>query len=122
MARYVGKSAFNDGILRISVEGGAYKITFDLQALAAKMPKENLAKFDFPPFTLLVKPRGEGGWDVSSDFSTSGSLEINDLTGPRRAQIAIRDGKFTGVYDSELAAFTSGASSTAGMTMISHLP
>ena len=110
LSRYVGKQAFNEGILKVSAEGGAYKITFNLQALVAKAPKEDLGKFDFPPYTLLVKPRGDGTWEVAADFSTSGSFEINDPNG-RNAQIAIKDGKLTGVYDPELAAFTSGASS-----------
>ena len=122
LSRYVGKQALNEGILKVSAEGGAYKITFNLPALVAKVPKEDLGKFDFPPYTLLVKPRGDGTWDVAADFSTSGSFEINDPNGPRNAQIAIKDGKLTGVYDPELAAFTSGASSMAGITMTSHLP
>jgi hypothetical protein len=122
LSRYVGKQALNEGILKISAEGGVYRITFDMKALVAKVPKQDLARFDFPPVTLLVKPRGDGGWDVSSDFSTNGSVEVNSPDGPRGAQIAVKDGKFTGVYDPELAAFTSGASSIAGMTMTSRQP
>lgn len=122
LSRYVGKQALNEGILKVSAEGSTYKITFDMKALAAKMPKQDLAKFDFPPVTLLVKPRGDGGWDVSSDFSTTGSLEVNGPDGPNSAQIAVKDGKFTGVYDPELAAFVDGGSSIAGMTMTSRQP
>lgn len=122
LSRYVGKQVIDKGILQVSVEGDAYKITFDLKALAAKLPKQDLTKFDFPPSTLLVKPRGDGGWDVFSDFSTSGSFEVSDLDGQRSAQIAVKDGKFKGVYDPGLAAFTNGTSSMAGMTMTSRMP
>lgn len=120
LSRYVGKQALNEGILKISAEEGAYKITFDVKALVAKMPKQDLKRFDFPPVTLLVKPRGDGGWDVASDFSTTGSIEVNGPNGLNSGQIAVKDGKFTGVYDPELAAFTSGTSSIAGMTMTSR--
>ncbi len=122
LSRYVGKQAIDKGILKIATEGDAYRITFDLKALVAALPDQALAKLDFPPYALLVKPRGDGGWDVSSDFSTEGSVAINDPDGQRTAEIAIKDGKFTGVYDPELAAFTSGASSVASMTMTSHMP
>ncbi|MGX9146083.1 hypothetical protein [Mesorhizobium sp. 128a] len=122
LSRYVGKQALNEGILKVSAEGDAYKVTFDMKALAAKVPKQDLPKFDFPPVTLLVKPRSDGGWDVSTDFSTNGSFEVNNQEGPATGQIAVKDGKFTGVYDPELGAFTSGASSVAGMTMTSQMP
>jgi len=65
LSRYVGKQALDKGILKVSVEGDAYKITFDVKALAATLPKQDLPKFDFPPYTLLVKPRGDGGWDFT---------------------------------------------------------
>jgi hypothetical protein len=122
LSRYVGKQALDEGILKVSVDGDAYRITFDLKALAAKVPKQDLSKFDFPPYTLLIKPRGDGNWDVSSDFSTSGSFEVSNPDGQASAQIAIKDGKFRGVYDPELAAFINGASSIAGMTMASRMP
>ncbi|TRD00427.1 hypothetical protein FJV76_04610 [Mesorhizobium sp. WSM4303] len=121
LSRYVGKQALNEGILKISTEGNAYKVTFDMKALAAKVPKQDLVKFDFPPITLLVKPNGDGGWSVSSDFSTSGSFEVNNSEGPATGQIDIKDGKFAGVYDPELGAFRSGESSIAGMTMTSRM-
>ncbi|RWC78059.1 hypothetical protein EN794_044150 [Mesorhizobium sp. M00.F.Ca.ET.151.01.1.1] len=122
LSRYVGKQLLNEGILKVSTAGDAYKITVDLKAIAAGLPKKDLPKFDFPPYTLLVKPRGDGGWDVSSDFSTSGSVQVNDPSGQTSAQIVIKHGKFTGAYYPELAAFTSGASSIAGMTMTSRMP
>lgn len=122
LSRYVGKQVLNEGILKVSVVGDAYKITFDLKAIAAGLLKQDPPKFDFPPYTLLVKPRGDRNWDVSSDFSTSGSIQVDDPNGQTSAQIVIKDGKFTGVYDPELAAFAEGASSIAGMTVTSRMP
>jgi len=122
LSRYVGKQVFDEGILKVSAAGDAYKITFDLKAIAVGLPKQDLPKFDFPPIALLVIPRGDGGWDVSSDFSTSGSIKVDDPNGQRSAQIAINGGRFTGVYDPELAAFTDGVSSIAGIAMTSRMP
>ncbi|GLS38790.1 hypothetical protein GCM10010869_43870 [Mesorhizobium tianshanense] len=120
LSRYVGKQAIDKGILAVSVEGDAYKISFDLRALAAKLPKQDLPKFDFPLYTLLVKPLSDGSWNVFSDFSTSASFEMNGPDGQQSTQFVIKDGKFTGVYDPELAAFANGSSSLSGMTMTSR--
>ncbi|MGX5846794.1 hypothetical protein ACWGTO_06900 [Mesorhizobium sp. PL10] len=121
LARYVGQQVLDEGILKVAAEGDGYRITFDLKALAAKLPKEDMPKFDFPPLTMIVKPRAAGGWDVSSDFSTSGSFEARNQNGPVSGEIAIKDGKFKGIYDPELAAFTSGESAMAGMAMKSTM-
>ncbi|RVB77407.1 hypothetical protein ENZ75_17285, partial [Mesorhizobium sp. M7A.F.Ca.CA.002.04.1.1] len=119
LSRYVGKQAIDKGILKVSLEGGAYKILFDFKALAASFPDQKLLKFDFAPYALMVKPRSDGSWDVSMDFSQSASFEFNGPEGLQSTQFSIKDGKGSGVYDPNLAAFTSGTSSMAGMTMAS---
>lgn len=119
LSRYVGKQAVDKGVLKVSVEGDAYKIAFDFKALAAMFPDQKLLKFDFAPYALMVKPRSDGSWDVSADFSQSASFEFNGPEGLQSTQFSIKDGKGSGVYDPNLAAFTSGASSMAGMTMTS---
>nr|WP_244420853.1 hypothetical protein [Mesorhizobium japonicum] len=119
LSRYVGKQAFDKGILKVSVEGGAYKIAFDVKALAATFPEQGKVKLDFAPYALLVKPRSDGTWDVSIDFSQSGSFEFTGPEGLQSTQFSIKDGKGSGVYDPNLAAFISGTSSLAGMTMAS---
>jgi len=119
LSRYVGKQALDKGILKVSVEGNAYKIVFDFKALAETFPDQKLGKFDFAPYALLVKPRSDGSWDVSMDFSQSASFEFKGPEGLQSTQFSIKDGKGSGVYDPKLAAFTSGASSMAGMTMAS---
>lgn len=120
LSRYVGKQALDKGILKVSVEGGAYKIMFDFKALAGTLPDQKLLKFDFAPYALLVKPRSDGTWDVSMDLSHSASFEFNGPQGLQSTQFSIKDGKGSGVYDPNLAAFTSGTSSMAGMTMVSQ--
>ncbi|AMY00247.1 hypothetical protein AB0V79_09750 [Mesorhizobium ciceri] len=119
LSRYVGKQAIDKGILKVSLEGGAYKILFDFKALAASFPDQKLLKFDFAPYALMLKPRSDGSWDVSMDFSQSASFEFNGPEGLQSTQFSIKDGKGSGVYDPNLAAFTSGTSSMAGMTMAS---
>lgn len=119
LSHYVGKQAIDKGVLKVSVEGGAYKIVFDFKALAGALPDQKLLKFDFAPYALLVKPRSDGSWDVSMDFSQSASFEFNGPEGLQSTQFSIKDGKGSGVYDPNLAAFTSATSSMAGMTMTS---
>ncbi|MER9327400.1 hypothetical protein [Mesorhizobium sp. M0488] len=119
LSRYVGKQAIDKGVLKVSVEGGAYKIAFDFKTLAGMFPQQKLVKFDFAPYALLVKPRSDGSWDVSMDFSQSASFEFNGPEGLQSTQFSVKDGKGNGVYDPNLAAFTSGSSSMAGMTMAS---
>ncbi len=119
LSRYVGKQALDKGILKVSVEGNAYKIVFDFKALAASFPDQKLGKFDFAPYALMVKPRSDGTWDVSMDFSQSASFEFNGPEGLQSTQFSVKDGKGSGVYDPKLAAFISGASSMAGMTIAS---
>ncbi|ESY74579.1 hypothetical protein NKH57_26935 [Mesorhizobium sp. M1050] len=119
LSRYVGKQAIDKGIVKVSLEGDAYKILFDFKALAASFPDQKLVKFDFAPYALMVKPRSDGSWDVSMDFSQNASFEFNGPEGLQSTQLSIKDGKGTGVYDPNLAAFTSGTSSIAGMTMAS---
>ncbi|QPC92707.1 hypothetical protein [Mesorhizobium sp. INR15] len=119
LSRYVGKQALDKGVLKVSVEGDAYKIAFDFKALAGALPEQKLLKFDFAPLALLVKPRSDGSWDVSMDFSQDASFEFNGPEGLQSTQFSIKDGKGAGVYDPNLAAFTSATSSMAGMTMAS---
>ncbi|TIS58325.1 hypothetical protein [Mesorhizobium sp.] len=122
LSRYVGNQAIDKGVLKVSVEGDAYKIVVDFKALAAMLPKQNFLKFDFAPYALMAKPRSDGSWDVSADLSTSASFEVEGSQGPQSTQFSIAGGKFTGVYDPELAAFASATNSMTGMTMTSRDP
>ncbi|MDX8506741.1 DUF2125 domain-containing protein [Mesorhizobium captivum] len=120
LARYFGKQAFDKGVLKVSVEGDAYKIALDIKALVDALPDQKPLKFDLAPYALMVTPRSDGSWDVASDFSQSMSFEFNGPEGPQSMELSIKGGKGTAVYDPNLAAFTSGTSSMAGMTMTSR--
>ncbi|BCM20007.1 hypothetical protein [Mesorhizobium sp. J8] len=120
LARYFGKQAFDKGVLKVSVEGDAYKIALDIKALVNALPEQKLLKFDMAPYALRVKPRSDGSWDVSSNFSQGASFEFNGPQGRQSVDFTIKDGKLTSVYDPALAAFTNATSSLAGMTMTSR--
>lgn len=120
LSRYVGSQAIDKGVLKVSVEGDAYKIAFDFKALAGMLPKQDLLKFDFAPYVLLAKPRSDATWDISGDFTTRASFEINGPQGPQSTQFSVEGGKFAGVYDPELATFASATTLMTGMTMISR--
>lgn len=119
LSRYVGKKALDTGVLKVSVEGDAYRIAIDFKALVEALPDQKLLKFDVAPYALKVKPRSDGSWDVSMDFSQSASFEFNGPEGLQSTQFTVKDGKGSGVYDPALAAFTSGVSTIASMTMTS---
>ncbi|MBZ9987044.1 hypothetical protein LB572_08030 [Mesorhizobium sp. BH1-1-5] len=120
LARYFGKQAFDKGVLKVSVEGDAYKIALDVKALVNAVPEQKLLKFDMAPYALMVKPRSDGSWDVSSNFSQGASFEFDGPEGRQSMEFTIKDGKLTSVYDPALAAFTNATSSLAGMTMTSR--
>ncbi|MDX8459963.1 hypothetical protein [Mesorhizobium humile] len=120
LSRYFGKQAFDKGVLKVSVEGGAYKIALDIKALVNALPEQKLLKFDMAPYALMVKPRSDGSWDVSSNFSQGASFELDGPEGRQSMEFTIKDGKLTSVYDPALAAFTNATSSLAGMTMTSR--
>lgn len=119
LSRYIGKKALDSGILKVSVDGDAYRIAFDFDALLKMKPSNDALTFNLAPFALLVKPRSDGSWSVSSDLAPNAFL---DVEGPHGVRFSVSGAAFSGVYDSGLAAFTSGASSMAGMKVISRDP
>jgi hypothetical protein len=122
LSRYVGSQAIDRGFLKVSVEGDAYKLAVDFKPVVDLLATQNSFKFDFSPYAFLVKPGSNGTWDVSADLSPSGSFEFNGPEGLQSMQFSITNGKFSGVYDPELAAFPSATQSMAGMTMKSRDP
>lgn len=118
LSRFIGSKA--SGLLKVSVEGDAYKLAVDVKPVVDLLAAQHSFKFDFSPYALLVKPSSNGTWSVSADVSQSGSFEFKGPEGPQSMQFSITDGKFSGVFDPELAAFTSATHSMAGMTMESR--
>lgn len=120
LSRYIGSKAIDSGFLKVSVEGDAYKLAVDFKPVVNLLATQHSFKFDFSPYAFLVKPSSNGTWNVSADLSPNGSFEFMGPEGPQSMQFSITDGKFSGVYDPELAAFTSATQSMAGMTMNSQ--
>lgn len=120
LSRYVGTQAIDKGVVAVSAEGDAYKVAIDFKPLVELIPKQEVLKFDFAPLAFLVKPRGDGEWDVSADLSLNGSFEVSGPEGPQSMQMSIKGGTFAGVYNPELAAFMSATSSMDSMTMTSR--
>jgi hypothetical protein len=122
IARYFGSQAFEKGVIKVEPKGDAYQLTIDFKALMNAFPGQGFVKFDVPSYVLAVKPRSDGNWDVSSALPTKATFEIKTPEGQQNTEIEIKDGKFSGLYDPALAAFTSMTSSMAGMTMASKDP
>ncbi|MER8896267.1 hypothetical protein [Mesorhizobium sp. M0676] len=120
LARYFSKKPFEIGFLKVSVEGDAYKLAFDFKPVVELLAKQDGLKLDLTPYTLLTKPRSDGAWDVSGNLAPEGSMEFNGPQGPQSMKMSIKGGKFVGVYDPELAAFSSATSSLEGMNMASQ--
>ena len=120
LARYFGKTPFDIGFLKISVDGDAYKLAFDFKPLVDLLGKQDGLKLDLTPYALLTKPRSDGAWDVSGNLAPEGTMEFNGPQGPQSMKVSIKGGKFVGIYDPELAAFSSATSSLEGMTMTSQ--
>lgn len=120
LAHYFGNKLFDIGFVKVSVDGDAYKLAFDFKPLVELLGQQDGIKLDFTPYALSTKPRGDGSWDVSGNLAPEGSMEFNGPQGPQSMKMAIKGGKFIGVYDPELAAFTSGSSSLDGMSMTSQ--
>jgi len=117
LAHYFGKQVFDIGFLKISVDGDAYKLAFDFKSVAALLAKDQSAKIDITPYSLLTKPRKDGQWDVSTNSPLTGSFDFTGPQGPQHIDFSVSNNKFTGIYDPGLAAFVSGTGSMDGMTM-----
>ncbi|TPJ28671.1 hypothetical protein [Mesorhizobium sp. B2-8-3] len=119
LARYIGRAAIDEGILKVSVDGDAYRIGFDFGALLKKNHSNDPLTFNLEPFALLVRPRSDGTWSLSSDITPDAFLDVG---GPGGARLSVSGATFSAVYDPALVAFTSGASSIADTKLVSRDP
>lgn len=119
LSRYVGKTAFEKGIIKVGVDGDAYKLDVDFKALLGLLPAEAKMKADVAPYALRVKPRADGDWDVSGDMAPNGKFEFAAPDGQQQLDWTINGGKFEGVYDPDLATFSSATGSYTDLKMVS---
>ena len=119
LSRYVGKSAFEKGVLKVTADGDAYKIDLDMKVLLALLPEAAKVKAEFTPYALRVKPRSDGDWDVAGDMMPNGSVDFAGPEGQQKMEWTIADGKFSGVFDPDLATFSTATGSYGSMKMTS---
>ena len=115
LSRYISQAAFDENIVKIVADGDAYRIDLDFKALAALVPAQVPVKFEIAPFALRVKPLADGTWQVDGPLMPDGWFEAGEGADQLRAQWSVTDGKSTGIYDPELAAFTSASASYGGI-------
>lgn len=108
LKRYLGQTAFDKKVVTVGVDGDAYRLGFDFQALVGLFPKQADAKFDIAPYALKLKPRADGAWDVAGDLAPNGSFEVKGPEGkPQKAEWSIVGGAFSGIFDPAISYFTS---------------
>lgn len=117
LSRYVSEAAFDKNIVSVVADGNAYRIDIDFNAIAPLIPAEIPVKFDVAPYALRVKPLVDGSWQVDGPLLPDGWVEAGKGPQHARFQWAVTDGKTSGIYDPELAAFTSGTGSYASLTL-----
>lgn len=122
LSRYIGADAIANRLVTVAPEGNAYRIKLDVNALAGLIPPEAKAKVEVSPLSVLAKPLADGKWDVSGDAFPSGSFEADGPEGRHFMQWSVADGKFSGTYDTALAAFLALGGTQAGTTMSSRDP
>lgn len=119
LKRYVGQAAFEKKILTVDVDGDAYRLGLDFQALMAALPKQAAGKINASPYALRLKPRTDGSWDVSGPLAPNGSFEFPGPDGPQTGELTVTNGSFTGIFDPALSYFSSANGSNDALRFTS---
>lgn len=125
LSRYVGRSAFEKRVLDVSVDGDAYRLTVDFDALAAMVPETAALSLDLDPFTVRMKPQADGTFAASGAIAPNGSLSFRtpatELSPSlsSRVEWSLEQSGFTGVFDPELATFSVAQGTYRGLQMVS---
>ena len=122
LARYLGSTAFEKGVVKVSVESDAYKVEVDFDKLLSLFPAQDMLKLDIDPYAFSVKPRPDATWDVAGDLAPNGKMEMKTEQGTQTAQWQIADDSFSGVYDPALAGFSVATGKNGAMSMTSTDP
>ncbi|MBA8880239.1 hypothetical protein [Phyllobacterium myrsinacearum] len=105
LSKYFGKTALKKGILKVTPDADAYRITFSTDAFLKSMPKQDYFKGNFGDYSILTKPLADGTWNVTSAAMPAGSFEVNGPKGPESFQWSIGNGNWTGVFDPKIGTF-----------------
>ncbi len=123
LARYIGKPAFDSGMVKVAVDGDAYRIDFDFKAITTLFPAlTQHAKFDVAPFALRVRPNADSTWQVEGGIMPDGWFEMGQGETFMRMQWAVKEGRQSGIYYPAIAGFSSSTGSFAGIEVISKSP
>ena len=122
LARYIGSTAFEKGVVKVSVESDAYKIEVDFDKLLSLFPAQDMLKLDIDPYAFSVKPRPDATWDVAGDMAPDGKVEMKTEEGTQTAEWRIADDSFAGVYDPALAGFSVATGKNGAISMTSTDP
>ncbi|MEQ1951809.1 hypothetical protein [Mesorhizobium sp. CN2-181] len=122
LSRYVGKTAFDKGIVKVSADGDAYRIDFDFNRIASLFPPQDIVNYEVKPYGLRAKPLADGTWQIDGALSPEGWVEISQPPVKQRFQLTVSDGKMSGVFDPALGAFSSATGSHSGLKLVTEAP
>jgi hypothetical protein len=91
------------GVVAVSIEGDAYKLTIDASPLIQKLPGSEL-KVQLSPLSYMLKPLGGDRWNVS----TAQPLEMSiDVASAVSGRYSVKNYRHSGIYNTTLGAFES---------------
>lgn len=105
------------GVVTVSPTGTAYKVVIDAAPLAARAGGADDATMS--PLELVLTDRGDGSWGVAQDQPFA--LDI-DLAGNGAISLRLASVTLDGVWDPELATFTSYTGTATGFDYVATLP
>lgn len=122
LARYIGATAFDRGVVKITVQGDAYRVDVDFDKLLSLFPGQDAVKLEIEPYSFSVKPRTDSTWDVSGGLAPDGKIEFKVEDKMQATEWAIADDSFSGVYDPALAGFSAATGKNGKISAISTDP
>jgi hypothetical protein len=122
LARYIGTTAFDKGVVKVTVQDDAYRVEVDFNKLLSLFPTQDTMKLEIEPYVLSVKPRPDATWDIAGDLWPNGKVELKAEEGTHVSQWQIADDSFSGVYDPALAGFLAATGKNGAISMTSTDP
>lgn len=122
IARYVGTTAFDKGVVKITVQGDAYRVEVDFNKLLTLFPAQDMVKLEVEPYVLSVKPRPDATWDIAGDMAPNGKIEFKVEDQLQSTEWKVEDDSFSGVYDPALAGFSVATGKNGAISMTSTDP
>lgn len=125
LSRYVGRTAFERGMLDVAVDGDAYRLTVDFDPIAAMVPETAALSLDVDPWSVRLKPNADGTFAVSGDMAPNGSISFRtpqtEISPSLRSQLewTVEESESSGIFDPGLATFASAAGSFRGLKAVS---